>query len=102
MANLLCITVTLIVLFTGCLAAVDQNRLANLILKIKKPIEKGIHGIYTVAVSVPRDDPYNLPNEYQLTPENIRQINNGDVYNNGRQAFALKLEDNPVMQSCVF
>ncbi|XP_042244173.1 uncharacterized protein LOC121880743 [Thunnus maccoyii] len=97
MANLWWITVTLtFFLSSGCLAAVDQNKLAPLIQQIRNLKGNQITGVYSVAVSMPRDDPYNPQKVPQLTQDNIKQINKYGLYKTGRLAFALKLQHSKV------
>ncbi|CAK6976328.1 uncharacterized protein LOC122976658 [Scomber scombrus] len=87
MANLLCITVTLVFLLSaGCLAVVDQNRLRGLILQIKN-MRKDIPGMYSVAVSVTDQQSYNLPATLP-SKEDKDKINNGLVYNDDKLIVA--------------
>ncbi|XP_044197790.1 uncharacterized protein LOC122974019 [Thunnus albacares] len=92
MANLWWITVTLtFFLSAGCLAEVDQNKLATLIQKIRNITGNQITGVYSVAVSMPKDDPYNPQKVPQLTEDNIKQIREAGLYKTDRLVFALKL-----------
>ncbi|CAK6983535.1 uncharacterized protein LOC123964106 isoform X2, partial [Scomber scombrus] len=88
MANLLCITVTLIFLLSdGCLAAVDQNQLPNLMLQTKNMLS-GIRKMYSVAVSVTNEQSYNLPATYQTI---MQRFNNG-VFKDDKLIVAIKGE----------
>lgn len=48
--------------------------------------------MYSAAISTSNEKPYDLTD--QLTPDDIKNINNGVVYSNSRLVFAIKHKDN--------
>ncbi|XP_045897171.1 uncharacterized protein LOC123964106 isoform X2 [Micropterus dolomieu] len=90
MVGLRLTTVTLVFLLSvGGLAAVDQNKLAELIQRIKEeyPIN---NTMFSLAVSIKSEDPANLELILKKSPQKSVQkaISEGDVYKGKRLAVA--------------
>lgn len=77
-------------LSAGCLAQVDKNKLANLTQEIKNIMEKGITGMYSVAVSISdeKKNPYKIKEKFLPSEEDLKNINNGQIYSSKRVVVA--------------
>ncbi|KAK2817521.1 hypothetical protein Q5P01_025712 [Channa striata] len=66
-------------------ADVDQNQLVKVINEIRN---MGINGMYSVAVSIPKDDGYDLKNVPKPKDEDKKEIENGKKFEKDRIVIA--------------
>ncbi|XP_074521169.1 uncharacterized protein LOC141786412 [Halichoeres trimaculatus] len=89
-------TWTLVFLLTGGSAAVDQNQLARLVKGLKD--EYRISGMFSLALSIPSEDPANLRQIFTDNPKTTveQTVNGGGVYQGARLAVAAPQDRPPV------